>query len=411
MADEAVPPILSRRGTRLQRPEFIGMLAGLMAVNSLAIDIMLPAFPNIAAYYGLADVNGAQYVLLFYIVGFGTAQLAFGPVSDRYGRRGPLFVGMVLYVACAALGALAPTFRILLAARFFQGVGAAATRIICLSMIRDTHSGQRMASTMSLVMMVFMVVPVVAPSTGQILVLVGHWQLIFVFMAVLSGAIGLWTFARLPETLLNERRRALTLASVVEAFRIVLGNRLAFCYASATAFFFGALFAFLNCAQQVYVGIYHLGVWFPVVFSGVALLMALSNFGNAVLVGRIGQRRLSHAALIVYVVVALFLLAMAHAGPVPFWLFLTCVALMMPLFGWVAANFNAIAMEPLGAVAGTASAVLGFTQTAGGGLIGALVGQQFDGTIVPLVTGFSVLSLVSLGFVAIGEKGRLFARG
>ncbi len=411
MADEAVTELYSRHGSRLHRPEFIGMLAGLMAVNSLAIDIMLPAFPNIAAYYGLGDVNGAQYVLLFYIVGFGVAQLAFGPISDRFGRRGPLFVGMVLYVACAALGAVAPTFSVLLAARFCQGVGAAATRIICLSMIRDTHSGHQMASVMSLVMMVFMIVPVVAPSTGQILVLIGHWQLIFVFMAVLSGGIGLWTYLRLPETLLNERRRALTLASVVEAFRIVLGNRIAFCYAAATAFYFGALFAFINCAQQVYVGIYHLGVWFPAVFSCVALLMALSNFGNSVLVGRVGQRRLSHAALVVYVVVSLFLLAMAWSGPVPFWIFLLCIALMMPLFGWVSANFNSIAMEPLGAVAGTASAVLGFTQTAGGGLVGALVGQQFDGTLLPLVTGFTVLSLIALGFVAYGEKGRLFGRG
>ena len=259
-------------------------------------------------------------------------------------------------------------------------------------------------------MMVFMIVPVVAPSTGQILILLGHWQLIFVFMAVLSGAIGIWTFVRLPETLLNERRRALTLASVVEAFRIVLGNRLAFCYASATAFFFGSLFAFLNCAQQIYVGIYHLGVWFPVVFSLVALLMAASNFGNAVLVGRLGQRRLSHAALSLYVVLAVMLMVAARTGPVPFWMFLSIVAIMMPLFGWVSANFNSIAMEPLGAVAGTASAVLGFTQTAGGGLVGAYIGQTFDGTIVPLATGFAAVAAIALGFVLVGEKGRLFRR-
>jgi DHA1 family bicyclomycin/chloramphenicol resistance-like MFS transporter len=215
----------------------------------------------------------------------------------------------------------------------------------------------------------------------------------------------------MPETLADKNRRSLSLRSVTEAFRMVLTNRLAFCYAAATAFFFGALFAFLNCAEQVYVGIYHLGAWFPVVFSLVAMLMAVSNFGNSVLVGRIGQRRLSHAALSLYAVMALILLALAASGPVPFWLFITIIAIMMPLFGWVSANFNSIAMEPLGAVAGTASAVLGFTQTAGGGIIGAWIGQAFDGTILPLAAGFAVLSAIALIFVLIGEKGRLFGVG
>ena len=409
--DQAVVPTLARGGSRLRRSEFIGLLAALMAINSLAIDIMLPAFPNIADFYRLPDANTTQYVLLSYIVGFGIAQLAFGPISDRYGRRGPLAVGILLYIVCAATGALAPTFAILLAARFLQGVGAAATRIICFSIIRDTHSGRQMASVMSLVMMVFMVVPVLAPTTGQLLVMLGHWQYIFVFMTVLSSLIGLWTYLRLPETLSEDRRRPLTFSSAFEAFRIVLTNRLAFCYASATAFFFGALFAFISSAQQVYVDIYHLGKWFPLVFTLVALLMTVSNFGNSVLVGRLGQRRLSHAALSLYVVLALVLLAVSLAGPVPFWLFIVLIALMMPLFGWVTANFNSIAMEPLGAVAGTASAVLGFTQTAGGGIIGAIIGQAFDGTIVPLATGFAAVSAIALCFVLVGERGRLFGVG
>ncbi|MGN6549602.1 MAG: multidrug effflux MFS transporter [Pararhizobium sp.] len=408
--DLALAPTVSRTGGRLRRSEFIGMLAALMAINSLAIDIMLPAFPNIAADYGVA-ANDAQYVLISYIMGFGFAQLAFGPISDRFGRRGPLFVGLLLYIACAAIGAVAPTFAILIVARIVQGVGAAATRIIAFSIIRDTHSGRQMASIMSLVMMVFMIVPVIAPFTGQLLILIGEWHLIFVFMTVLSALITLWMFFRLPETLPVERRRSLDLVSVVGAFRMVLTNRLAFCYAAATAFYFGSMYAFLSCAQQVYVGIYHLGVWFPVAFSSVALLMAFSNFGNSVLVGRLGQRRLSHAALLLYVALALTITTLAWQGPVPFWTFMAIFGTMMPLFGWVTANFNSIAMEPLGAVAGTASAVLGFTQTAGGGIFGALIGQQFDGTLFPLVFGFAVVASVALAFVLIGEKGKLFGVG
>jgi DHA1 family bicyclomycin/chloramphenicol resistance-like MFS transporter len=300
---------------------------------------------------------------------------------------------------------------VLLAARVFQGVGAAATRIIALSVIRDTHSGRQMASIMSLVMMVFMDIPDIAPSTCQILILVGQWHLIFIFMAVLSTLIGIWTFFRLPETLSAEHRRPLTGSSVIEAFRLVLTNRTAFFYAAATAFYFGSLFGFLNCAQQVFVGIYDLGVWFPVAFSAVAILMAFSNFGNSILVERIGQRRLSHAALSLYVLFAFLLTALAWSGPIPFWLFMAIFAVMMPLFGWVGANFNSIAMEPLGAVAGTASAVLGFTQTAGGGIIGAMIGQAYDGTLLPLAAGFAIVSTAAIGLVLVAEKGKLFGVG
>ena len=411
MAAEAVTPPLSRTGGKLGRAEFIGLLAGLMALNALAVDIMLPAFPSIASDYGLTNENDVQFVLIAYIVSFGVAQIFFGPISDRFGRRGPLLVGMVIYVVCAALAGIAPTFGILLAARIAQGFGAAATRIIALSVIRDTHSGRQMASIFSLVMMVFMVVPVIAPATGQVLIQFGHWSLIFFFMSVLATLIGVWTLARLPETLPPERRRPLTFASVSEAFRLVLTNRLSFCYAAATAFFFGTLFGFVSSSQQVFVGIYDLGVWFPLAFSSVASLMAVTSFANSVLVERLGQRRLSHAALILYFVLSIVLTSLALTGPVPFWAFMMLFAMMMPLFGLVGANFNSIAMEPLGSVAGTASAVLGFTQTAGGGLIGAAIGQSFDGSILPLVSGFTIVSGLALIFVLIGEKGKLFGVG
>ncbi|WP_210242890.1 multidrug effflux MFS transporter [Pararhizobium mangrovi] len=393
---------------KTSRAEFICLLAALMAVNSIAIDIMLPAFPNMADFYSLSDPNNVQFVLIAYIVGFGGAQIAFGPISDRFGRRSPLFAGLGLYIVCALIGAFAPTFGILLFARFFQGLGAAATRIIALSIIRDTHSGRQMASIMSFVMMVFMIVPVIAPATGQVLILIGHWQLIFAFMAIMSSLITVWTVARLPETLPESHRRPLTLISIVQAFRIVLTNRLAFCYAMAIAFYFGSLFAYVSSAQQIYVGVYDLGVWFPAFFSGVAILMAVSNFVNAKLVGRLGQRRLSHGALVVYVVLSITLMIAALLGPVPFWLFYLILGIMMPLFGWVVANFNSIAMEPLGAVAGTASAVLGFTQTAGGGIIGAVIGQTFDGTMLPLATGFAIVSTIALLLVLVAENGKLF---
>ncbi|MDN2568580.1 multidrug effflux MFS transporter [Aquibium sp. A9E412] len=408
--EHAAAPVTTRRSAT-RGPEFIAILAGLMALNALAIDIMLPAFPEIAADLALSDANHAQFVILSYVVGFGGAQLFFGPVSDRFGRRAPLFAGLALYILSAAAGALAPSFELLIAARVLQGIGAAATRTIALSVVRDTHSGRDMAAIMSLVMVVFMVVPVFAPLAGQVIVLFGEWHLVFLSMAVFGGAMLLWTALRLPETLPEARRRPLTMASVIGAFRIVVSNRTSLFYALATAFFFSSLYAFLNSAQQIYVDIYGLGPLFPVAFASVAMLMAVSSFLNSRLVRRVGQRRLSHTALLLYAVLSTALAVIAWLMPVPFWLFLGMFCLIMPLFGWVGANLNSIAMEPLGAVAGTGASVLGFTQTVGGGIVGALIGQAFDGTIFPLVTGFAGVSVIALGLILIAEKGRLFGVG
>ncbi|SOE08549.1 DHA1 family bicyclomycin/chloramphenicol resistance-like MFS transporter [Hoeflea halophila] len=403
------PPPATVKG--LGRAQFIAIIASLMALNALAIDIMLPAFPNIQGDLGIADGNSVQYILLSYIIGFGGAQLFFGPVSDRFGRRAPLFFGIALYAICAISGALAPSFEFLLIARFLQGVGAAATRVIAISVVRDTHSGRAMAATMSLVMMVFMVVPVFAPMIGQVIILGGDWHLIFVFMALVSLAVGLWAMLRLPETLDNENRRPLTTKSIREAFAIVLTNRIALFYTLATSFYFGSLFAFLNVAQPIYVDLYGLGTYFPVAFAAVAVVMAGSSFVNSRLVGRFGQRRLSHGALIAYFTLALVLAGLTAMGPIPFWLFFGISMLMMPLFGFVGSNFNSIAMEPLGAIAGTASSTLGFAQTVGGGVVGAVIGQTFDGTVFPLAAGYAIVSAISLIMVLIAEKGRLFGIG
>jgi DHA1 family bicyclomycin/chloramphenicol resistance-like MFS transporter len=396
---------------RIGRPQFIAIVASMMALNALAIDVMLPAFPEIASGLGVEDANRVQFVLLSYIIGFGAAQLFYGPISDRFGRRAPLFFGIVLYAACSIAGAFAPNFEFLLIARFLQGIGAAGTRVIALSVVRDTHSGRAMAATMSLVMMVFMVVPVFAPMVGQLIILAGDWHLIFMFMAAVALAVGVWAMLRLPETLEPGHRRPLTLKSIIEAFTIVLTNRVALFYTLATSFYFGSLFAFLNVAQPIYVDIYGLGAYFPVAFAAVAVVMAGSAFVNSRLVGRFGQRRLSHAALLAYLGFALLLAGVAALGPVPFWLFFSIAMLMMPLFGFVGSNFNSIAMEPLGAIAGTASSTLGFAQTVGGGLVGAAIGQAYDGTVFPLAAGYALASAISLVMVLIAERGRLFGVG
>lgn len=392
----------------LSRPEFIALMAAMMALNALAIDVMLPALPYMGEALGIASENERQFVISAYMLGFGIAQVAFGPLSDRFGRRAPLLIGITVYIVAALAAAFSPNFGILLALRFTQGLGAAGTRVISTSMVRDLYSGRAMAEVMSLTFMVFMAIPVIAPGIGQVLLLTGPWQYIFFFMAGLATIFGLWGFMRLPETLPVANRRPLTFRSVVDGFVIVCTNRAAFSYGLAGMFLFAALFGFISTSQQIYVDIYGLGVYFPVAFAAMAGLMAVSSFLNSRIVAHFGMRRLSHLALCVYTGFAAVLLTLSLAGFMPLWLFFSLLAIIMFMFGWAASNMNSLSMEPLGAVAGTASSVFGFIQTVGGALIGSYIGQHFDGTVVPVATGYFTMGSLAIICVLVAEKGRLF---
>ena len=394
---------------KISRPEFIALIAGLMALNALAIDVMLPALPAMGAALNVAHENERQYVLTSYLVGFGIAQLFFGPISDRFGRRPPLMIGLVIYIAAAALAVLAPNFFTLLVLRFIQGVGAAATRVVGQSAVRDRFEGRAMAEVMSLIFMVFMAIPIVAPSIGQLLLFSGHWQWIFLFMAGLASVIAVWAYLRLGESLTEERRRPLHPHVIAEGFALVFSNRSALFYGVSSIFVMGALFGFIGTAQQIYVDIYGLGAWFPIAFACVAGLMAVSSFLNSRIVGRFGMRRVTHSALLSFATLSGVWLFLAMNDMLPFPAFMTIFALTMFSFGMVGSNTQALAMEPLGAVAGTASSVFGFLQTAGGAAIGAWIGSQYDGTVVPTAAGFFILALVAIVCVLIAEKGKLFA--
>jgi MFS transporter, DHA1 family, multidrug resistance protein len=401
----------TRAGTaRLPYWELVVLIASLMALNAAAIDIFIPALQDIGVALGVDDENRRQFVISSYVAGFGAAQLVYGPLSDHFGRRPVLFVGLGLYVAAALAAAFAPSFAVLLALRCLQGVGAAATRVIAVSVVRDCFGGRQMASVMSLVMMVFMAVPVFAPNIGQLIMLFGNWREISLVVALFSLFVLIWSALRLPETLHPEDRAPLTAARTAQAFRVVLTNRMAFGYALATATIFGVLFGFINQAEQIYTEVYELGRTFTLYFSGVAIFMAGASFLNSRLVGRFGMRRLSHGALIGFCLLSALHLALAWAmgGATPFWLFFLLIVPTFCLFGFIGTNFNALAMDPLGHVAGTASSILGFGQTLGGGLLGAALGYVYDGSIVPLFAGFVVLSLCSLALVFAAEGGRLF---
>jgi DHA1 family bicyclomycin/chloramphenicol resistance-like MFS transporter len=392
----------------MRRAEFIALVASLMALNALAIDVVLPAYPEIAEAFGLESDADAGQTLVTYILGFGLGQLLFGPVTDRFGRRAPLLAGVAIYIAAALLAPLMPSFAWLLALRFLQGIGAAATRVIAVAVVRDTMKGRAMASLMSLVMMVFMVVPILAPMAGEGILRASSWQGIFYVMAVLCAAVTLWFCFRLPETLPPERRRPLTLRSTAQAVVIIARTRVALFYALATGFIYSALFAFLTLAQPLFVGVYGLENSFTLAFAGVATLMAGTSLANSRLVERLGARRLSHTALLGFLLAALTLGAVSLGGNPPFIVFFAAVCVVMPLFGLIGANMNAIAMEPVGEVAGSASAILGFLQSVLAGLLGAGVAAVFSGQVWVFAAGLAMASGLALIAVGVAERGHLF---
>ncbi|NBN63280.1 multidrug effflux MFS transporter [Pannonibacter tanglangensis] len=388
--------------------EFVIMVAALMALNALAMDIMLPALPDIGDALQISHENDRQQILIAYLVGFGGAQLLFGPLTDRFGRRSIILGSLGLYAAASLYALIGQSLDELLVARLLQGIGCAGTRVVAVSVVRDCYAGRRMSQVMSLVMMIFMAVPIVAPSIGQAILLVADWHWIFSTLLIAGVVMLLWTGLRLPETLPAERRRPLELRPVLRSYARVLTNRLSLGYTLATTSIFGALFSFISMAQQIFVDIFGLGVWFPVVFAGVAITMACASFLNSRLVIAIGMRRLSHAAVLMFIAFGLLQCLMQATGVQDVWLFTACMAVNMACFGFMGGNFNSMSMEPLGDIAGTASSVIGFVTTLGGAILGFLVGQQFDGTLWPIALACAGYGTLGLGFVLLAERGKLF---
>ena len=389
-------------------PEFVVIIASIMALNPLAMDMMLPALPNIASAFHITAANRPQAVLSTFMIGFGVGQFVMGPLSDRFGRRPVLLGGMVLYVIASLLAIAAPSFETVLLARALQGLGTAATRVIATSVVRDCYAGRRMASVMSLTMMVFIAVPVIAPSFGQAVMLLTQWRGIFIVLTLYGVLALIWSALRLPETLPMSERKSLAWRDVLAAFRQTVTNRQTLGYALAAGGVLGALFAYVFSSQQIFTEIYQLGHYFPLAFAAVAIGIAIAGFLNARIVGRLGMRVISHGGLVGAVVVAGIMLVAAKLQVLPLPLFMVLSALMMFAFGLMFANFTALAMEPQGHIAGTASSLYGSITTLLGIGIGAMIGQDYNGTLLPFATGFFLCTLAALAVVVVVEKGRLF---
>jgi len=388
--------------------QFVALVAAIMAVNALAIDSMMPALAAIGDDLGVVAENDRQWVITAYLLGFGAAQLVYGTLADRFGRKLILQTGIGIYIVFSVMAALATSFEMLMVARVVQGIGAAASRVLVVSIVRDRFSGRQMARVMSLTLIVFLAVPILAPSIGQLILLVAPWRWIFGGLAIFGAAIMTWVALSLPETLHAEDRLPLSVRAVTHAFHTTLTNRTAVGYMMAMMLVLGGLFGFINSAQQVFVDVFEIPLTFTLNFALIAGFMALASLVNARIVGRLGTRRVSHSALVGYIIVAAAHSVVVFSGFENIWTFTVFQSLLMFCFGMMAPNFGSMAMEPLGHVAGTASSVQGFSTTIGGALIGFVIGQHFDGTVRPLMIGFLVCALAGLVAVLITEKGKLF---
>ncbi|GEP01244.1 Bcr/CflA family drug resistance efflux transporter [Methylobacterium haplocladii] len=394
--------------------EFVGIVALMMAVTAISIDNLLPAFPVIQERFSVADPNRLQLLIYVYMVGFGLGQILYGPLSDSLGRRKVLLVSLAIYLGATVLAMFSPSFGWLLAARILQGIGAAGGRVLSLAIVRDRYAGRAMASVMSLITMVFLIVPMLAPALGQAMLLFGSWVWVFVSMLALGGILAVWFSIRMPETLHPEHRRPLSLKAMGQALRLTLRSRATLGYGTALGLMVGCIMGYVGSAEQVFdSGLYHLGGWFPAAFALVAGAMGASTLINARLVERLGMHWLSHAGLIAFVAVALVQvgIGLVWQGHPPLWLFLTVLSANQFLISFTMPNFQALAMQPVGEVAGTASSFLGFYTTLLGAAFGTVIGQSFDGTVLPVGVGYAGLGCLSLAVVAWTERGRLFRAG
>lgn len=387
--------------------ELVVLTAAMMACQAVAIDAMLPALPTIGLALGVSDPNRAQLIVLAYIVGLGCGQLFWGMLSDRFGRRRILLIGIGSYALAALLCAFTRSFAALLVWRFVHGT-AAASVVVARSVIRDLYSGTRMARVMSLTFIVFLMSPVIAPSLGQLLLLLAPWRSLFLLIGAFGACVWCFSLLRLPETLHPQYRLPLQPARIRQALRLVLGHRAALFYAIGVAWVMGALFAYVSMVQQIFADIFQRARWMPGLFAACAAAMGVASYLNSRLVERLGMRVISHSGLMLLLATSLVHLLLALLGIDTLLTFTLLQAVTLACVGLIIANFGTLAMEPMGAVAGIAASLQGFISMAGGALTAALIGRTFQGSTVPLALGSSLCALCAIACVLLAERGRLF---
>ena len=394
-------------GPALRPAEFVPLIALLMSLVALAIDAMLPALPAIGRDLGVPRPNDVQYVITSLFLGLGLGQMIFGPLSDRIGRKPAIHAGLALFMTGCLVSIFASTFEAMIVGRVLQGIGVAGPRIVTVALVRDQYEGRHMARLMSFALAVFILVPTVAPALGQGIQWLGGWRAIFGTFFAAAGVAFAWFALRQPETLSPAHRRPFSPRAIGQAAVEVLRIRAALGYTLATGFVFAPFVAYLSSAQQIFQEAYRTGALFPVYFGVLALAIGGASLANGRLVVRHGMRRLSKAATVSIALISLVAWAGAFAfdGLPPLWVFMAYLLAVFLCIGLVFGNLNALAMEPLGHIAGVGAAVVASLSTFISVPLGALVGQSFDGTIYAQVGAFAVFGVGTYAAMRWAEGG------
>ncbi|SDI03192.1 MFS transporter [Lutimaribacter saemankumensis] len=395
------------RANALSRTEFIALMAMLFATIAFSIDAMLPALPQIARELTPDAPNHVQMIVTSFVIGMGIATFFVGPLSDALGRRVVLLSGAALYIAASVLAWRAQTLEFLLAARVLQGIGASGPRVVAMAIVRDLYSGRQMARILSFIMMTFTLVPAVSPLIGAWIAAAAGWRAIFVAFIVFAVISALWLALRQPESLPVENRRPMRLSLMLAALVEMARHPTVSLALLAQALCYAMLFLMISLVQPVYDHVFDASDSFPYWFALVSLIAASASFLNAALVMRLGMRRLATAAFGVQVILSLSMTAIS-VSPLPqsvvFGLFIAWQASVFFQTGLTIGNLNAIAMEPMGHVAGMAASVIGSVSTLAGALLAVPIGLGFDGTVLPLTLGVGTVCAGAFGVMIVMRR-------
>ncbi len=388
--------------------EFVVLMALMTSLGAMSTDMMLPALSEIGQDLNVIRANDKQLIISLLFFGMALGQIIYGPLSDSTGRKPAIYAGFGLFITGCLLSLFATSFSIMLVGRALQGLGVAGPRAVSVALIRDLFEGRAMARIMSIIMGVFIFVPAIAPTIGQGLLIVAHWRMIFGALLAMALIVLIWFAIRQPETLAPNRRIPFSLKQIGLAIREICLNRSAFGYIIATGLIFGAFIGYLNSAQQIFQDQYGLGRQFSLYFGALALSIGGAAYVNSRLVMRYGMRPLTTGALqaLSGLSVVFFAIAFALGGDPPLWMLMTYFISSFFCIGIVFGNLNALAMEPLGHIAGVGAAVVGSFSILISVMLGTVIGQSYNDTILPLVAGFAILSAASMVIMRWAESGK-----
>lgn len=390
--------VSTKRKARPSFAEFVILVSMMMSLTALSIDAMLPALAQIGRDLNVQNANSRQLVISVLFFGLAVGQLFFGPLSDKTGRKPAIYAGFACFIAGSLVSMFAISFPMMLFGRLLQGAGISAPRTVTLALVRDQYEGRAMARVMSFVMTVFILVPMIAPTMGQAILLFSGWRTIFGSFVLLTLITFLWFALRMPETLAPEKRAPFSWRRIITTTREIIRIRPAIGYTVTAGFVSGAFIGYLNSSQQIFQEQYALGELFPLFFAIIALSVGLASLLNARLVIRIGMRSLVRGSLITILGLSsvALVIALATAGHPPLWLLMAYLMMSLFCIGILFGNMNSLAMEPLGNIAGIGAAVVGALSTLISVMLGTVIGQNYNGTVLPVVAGLAILAGLSL---------------